>query len=91
MCGKTFRMEPKDLLAALRDLLTAAHGFGAAEATSAQALHDLQKSARGYYAALRALGGEAGRFDVALETRDGQEHHTVLSLQRARSHPGAQR
>ena len=44
----------------------------------------LTERAQDYHRALRALGGDAGLFAVALESRDGQQLQTVLDLQRAR-------
>lgn len=77
------------LITALAALLTAAERYGAAAARAggegaADEARLLAERAQDYHRALRALGGDAGLFAVALESRDGQQLQTVLDLQRAR-------
>lgn len=73
-----------DLVAALRGLIQAAQRYSAGAGGDAAPREELlRQQARAFYQAQAALGGDAGHFEIALTSRDGQQHHTVLALQRA--------
>lgn len=67
--------------AALRGLLDAAERAAVGEGAA------LSAAAVAYDAALRALHGDAGRLELALESRDGQLHLTIQPLRRPRRRP----